>query len=958
MTNYKKLIRDIQTAATNSALPIEFLVDLNAEYGEACESVNARLTQIVGLLVEGYRDEAIQIAEQSPNVSDQLTQLDFPERWNWIELVSEHQLEVPPCLMMSAASELERAYDEVRRLEPLLKRNRLLALAQAPLSARITTLQQLYKHDPTNPIWVDDLELLQRKRLVEIKEEFQIAKAQDRTDVLTELAAELNQKWEIPIPQSLLDTVSGTSQRMERDQAREKMVGIADWLNRVLLEYDAEGGRKLRTAWHEMNQTAMLAPDDEVALSAQEPLNWLAELDAEEAADQEFEIAVADLELAVEQQEEIEVLDRKIYEAQKFEREIPENLIHRVNHYRDSLEFSDRRKGMLRIGLIVAALLTVIGAITWFMISQSASRELADARTQMEQFVTDDGFESGKTYFQGLPEHLQKDADVIRFRDKLATNESNEADRLARTAELFELTDLDGPVGPKLNNYVSELKELAVTESETKKVKTLENNLRSERLQRQNERNQLFISAIGPLSKQVEELSRAKGTASTISELESVIAKINQTVITHDIRVDGMNGISGTTSNVAQGLVGRAKAKIREVESANKTIRDLSQLKSSLSNASQFASALTRFAKNHPLDPNAVGFTKSATEAGLRGGFEQWRNLGSLVRNKDLDLLTREQATEILASIEAARRTLDVGAIDSDQFESFLVEKQTEADLEKEKRRLSAILSQSSYSLLNAMYQEDKVYFLEGEIDEKARSIKTIGPDASTVRIPREDGDKFGRAVHCELALDIRELIPEITRANRDDKIVELIELAVNYSHEGKTPEPVAHLEVLNILMGFIETNSSSFSEFAAEKSETWDIAGLIGSDWKCTTAARVVQLRPTIARELEQLREDVAELDSVSDEAGDAQKTMLGWTSVADYKLAGFVYQVGDSEWYANPITEIPRETVMFSIFPTGASSCDFKPIGNYSNGSIANQKVSVVLQAGRPFYIKKENN
>ena len=775
---------------------------------------------------------------------------------------------------------------------------------------------------------------------------------------MTELAAELKQKWEIPIPQSLLDTVSGTSQQLEREQAREKMIGIADWLNRVLLEYDAEGGRKLRTAWHKMNQTAMLAPDDEVALSAQEPLNWLAELDAEETADQEFEVAIADLELAVEQQEEIEVLDRKIYEAQKFEREIPENLIHRVNHYRDSLEFSEGRKRMLRIGLSIAVLLVVIGAITWFLISQAASRELADARTQMEQFVAEDGFKSGKTYFDGLPEHLQNDAGLIRFRDKLASNESNEIDRLARTAKLFELSDLDGPIGPELDEYVSELEELATNESETKKIKTLKNNLKSERLQRQNERNELFLDTIAPFSKQVEELSRARGTASAITELESVIAKINESLSKRNVRVDGLNGISGSTYNLAQGLINRANAKIREVESNNKTLKDLSQLKSSFSNASLFSNALTTFIKTHPQDQNSLGFTKSADEVGVRSGFEQWRRLADSVRREDLDLLTKEQAVELSARIKEAREDLDVDDLDSDQFESFLVEKQNEADLEKEKRRLSAILSQSSYSLLNAMYQEDKVYFLEGEIDEKARNIKCIGPNATTATVRRNDDSQFALAVHCELAIAIRELVPQITRDNRDAKIVELIELATNYSDEGRTPEPIAHLEVLNIVLSFAETNSGRLADFARDKIETWDIAGLLGSDWKCTTGGRVTQLRPTIAREIAQLKEDLTQLDTINQQADETQKSMLSWTGIADYELAGFIYQVGDSEWYADRITDIPSETTMFAVIPTDTNAGEFKPIGNFSNGSITNQKVSGVLQAGRAFYIKKDKN
>ncbi len=77
---YSKLTREIRDSIGNSQLPSEFLVDLAAEFGEAVESVNQRLTDVVKILSDGYRDEAIDLAEQAPPLLDLVSTLDFPER--------------------------------------------------------------------------------------------------------------------------------------------------------------------------------------------------------------------------------------------------------------------------------------------------------------------------------------------------------------------------------------------------------------------------------------------------------------------------------------------------------------------------------------------------------------------------------------------------------------------------------------------------------------------------------------------------------------------------------------------------------------------------------------------------------------------------------------------------------------------------------------------------------------
>lgn len=119
---HRKLIRDIQAATANTNLPVEFLIDLAQEYTDACQAANDRLEKVRRLLEEGYRDEAIQIAEQTPVLIELIAQLDFTELPVWNGLLSQHSIEPAPALMIDVASKIDRAYDDLKRLAPLLKR--------------------------------------------------------------------------------------------------------------------------------------------------------------------------------------------------------------------------------------------------------------------------------------------------------------------------------------------------------------------------------------------------------------------------------------------------------------------------------------------------------------------------------------------------------------------------------------------------------------------------------------------------------------------------------------------------------------------------------------------------------------------------------------------------------------------------------------------------------------------
>ena len=144
ISNYQYYIDDIQGAvySPETADP-EFLRDSSAQYAEACAEVNDRLRQVAQLLHRGLRSEALQMAEEEPNLLDTVSMLDFPELSTWCEMLGNWDMVAPPPLLIELAADINQAYADQQPLESILKNHRLFALARAPLAARIKILRKI-----------------------------------------------------------------------------------------------------------------------------------------------------------------------------------------------------------------------------------------------------------------------------------------------------------------------------------------------------------------------------------------------------------------------------------------------------------------------------------------------------------------------------------------------------------------------------------------------------------------------------------------------------------------------------------------------------------------------------------------------------------------------------------------------------------------------------------------------
>lgn len=344
-------------------------------YADACRDVNKRLRRCDELLRRGLRLEAIQLAETEPNLLQQLAQLDFPERDDWLQAVAVYDLPNPEPLLVDVAQDLNAAYAALQPLQKLLERHRLLALARAPLAERIAVMREIARQDPDTPLWDEDIRTFEQERHREVEAEARQAAARKDLTTLRRLVQELSSPdWREPVPKSLVALVRQLMKELEKTLAREELGTVAVELERAFRELNLAAARPLRDRWRSLVPVAQLPQGDPLAEQIGPILGWIEDADAAERTEREFQEAVGALERALDRETPLPVLERLFDRVRKFERELPPLLTTRTANRLQTLRLSQTRLRRLQIGF-GAAVLIGMGVLVAVVIQRQAEAE-------------------------------------------------------------------------------------------------------------------------------------------------------------------------------------------------------------------------------------------------------------------------------------------------------------------------------------------------------------------------------------------------------------------------------------------------------------------------------------------------------------------------------------------------------------------------------------------------------
>ncbi|MCP4787355.1 MAG: hypothetical protein GY878_27820 [Fuerstiella sp.] len=299
----QELLESVRVTLASSMNPDREQLDrFHNELDAEIRSANKRLRECDTLLADGHRSEAIQLAEQEPNLLELVSILDFPELPVWNDFVAELGLTVTPELQIDIATDLNGAYADDEPLERLMRRFRVHSLARAPLRSRIDLLRQIAKRDAGSAYWKDDLKSYEQARIRQIADEGRDAITSRNFVDLRRLSDEVHKKpWSVKPDRKIVE-------RLDQAMVEVRQIEAVTRLSRLTAEFtdakatgDTEQAKELGETWEELAQKCNR--ESEAFLEAEEavaPLfRWLRHLDQEEEDERLFAAELKKLQRAL-----------------------------------------------------------------------------------------------------------------------------------------------------------------------------------------------------------------------------------------------------------------------------------------------------------------------------------------------------------------------------------------------------------------------------------------------------------------------------------------------------------------------------------------------------------------------------------------------------------------------------------------------------------------------------------
>lgn len=582
MTDYQQLVDDIRGfLAGGRQRHVEEMTEWAIQYANACREVNVRLRQCRDYLQDGFRSEAVHLANKHPPILDVVTALDFPELDQWRELCAERGAVQPPAVAADLAQALNDAYTEEMPLKGLLTTHRVLNLAQAPLPARISVVRQIAAADDTSAHWMDDLEALEQARLTEIAGvAHAAAKARDREQLVAirdEIEAPV---WRVPIPRQLKTGVASHLRALELEGAEALIVSLLPQLEAAQLAMDYEQASLLLKQIDRATkgQRVHLAGPTKDRIDGVRA--WVTERNSRLETKRAFEDACAALQQGIDKGAATPELARLYRHTASFSEELPEQL---ERQYHQGM-YDRSQRGRRRMIVVVSSMsAVVIIAVTlgglWFYQSSyhATAQRWADIAHEATQGVESKGdlvraqsirqtIATEGQRFLGAPE-------VARSLLALDQSIKTEQQRLAAFASQLKTASqasLDAPEEKAL----ASAKALAKQQDERDAVQDLENRINEHRAKTASDAEAAFEAKVRNAQREIEVRLTSDRLATQksqyIQELASLNAEVrelgNDRTVRPEFRDSVLRGVNVLLEQ-RKDLVGKGEAEVMLVES-------------------------------------------------------------------------------------------------------------------------------------------------------------------------------------------------------------------------------------------------------------------------------------------------------------------------------------------------------------------------------------------------------
>ncbi len=504
MTPYQQIVDQIQRMLATEGDPEPIVLqDQVREYTHLVDEINKRLRICEGLLHTGHRAEALQECETPPNVLEAVSHLDFSQREEWVDYLSEFDIPQPPQLLMDIAADLNDAYTDEEPLKDLMRRHRRAALACSPLSVRIAIMRKIAHMDQSNSVWTKDLKTFEHARHNELQAEATIAVRNRDVSAVAALEKELRDPaWLLPPKPSLVKNLTKAHADLRSQQARKELTAIEKDLTAAFSDFDIDQARRLRGRWLALVAICELPPHDELAELAAPALEWLEQRDREEADEHEYNTLVSQLEHQLDHSAERMELERTYHALVRLERDIPEVLEHRLSERFHADKIQAQRKHRLTVTGVVLGTMLLAGVVGLFVVRHVQATEAANFVTSLRALYDEGKHNELETQLATLKDErpdihesagIQKlIADLVAAQHKAADRQSAFAAALAE-ADRLGVVEGDWDTFSSATEAINRALELASTDGEEAEVHRVRGRIDAKRRELQSAVDDVFL---------------------------------------------------------------------------------------------------------------------------------------------------------------------------------------------------------------------------------------------------------------------------------------------------------------------------------------------------------------------------------------------------------------------------------------------------------------------------------
>jgi hypothetical protein len=378
----RRTVRAIREILESSAAPDAARGQtLAAEYARFCSEANTRLRTCATYVDRGMSSEAVNLAQNDPDLLRLAEMLDFPEANYWQEYAGRRKWPIAELIAEEALRKLRAAQGSEAAREPLVKRYRA-AIRRRDDADCIEVLRRLREIEPENDNWLEDLQRFEKKRMTALEAECRRALAADDIPLLGDLLDELMGKWLIPVRGSLKQEIVACLDRARRREAVEEAANLMETLASARADEDPEAVTQALADGDALLAQGLWELGTEQAAVFDEAKNWVVGLQKKQARDKAYQTKLAELHREIKKPRPDKDLEPLLKSLQAFRRTVPADVKRGARDAIQTWQRMQARRRKLRVMKVVTALLLVIlgaAAAAWYAECGRTSKRWGDS---------------------------------------------------------------------------------------------------------------------------------------------------------------------------------------------------------------------------------------------------------------------------------------------------------------------------------------------------------------------------------------------------------------------------------------------------------------------------------------------------------------------------------------------------------------------------------------------------